>query len=596
MEKFNDPIDELIARHMNESEIAERAQSNQNIEVTKEDFDHDNYVDIEPIEDVADVDEVEDDIDYGDNDLNDEIAAEEQAEIEAKQAAYDEAAKAKEEEEKHKSAPVINPYDEKYHSEMIGFQTEKLAIVSMMVNKVIAKHHIISGGIPEDIKMHVMGDLINVYHRTGEEITPEFEEIILKNWVGGTTGEESNMNERDIPKKDGNKKDELDNDKSDRNTTININVEPGTPVTVNVDGEMMSEIDRKNEINIVVHEVSEQEMRSSTIIENSQLDGIITPYESEATDVPLTLPMSAYRCTMGGVSMFDIIKLSSLQNGNSRDVDIKTWSLIYKHLKNPSIGNFKSFEDFLKHTDYRDMELLLWGAFVATADEVETIHFTCGNPKCKEHIEFKYNPRTLVHVNDKLVPEHYNKTHQVASGKAAVDHWNEIHSKHKIYELPESKVLIELDDFSAWDYHNIKMPIMQTIYNRFRPDDATMDIESLSEEEAQEFNFLLLFLLYIKSVTINKNGKSYRYTDWKDIEKVVTSHLGNRDLNILIGIINQVRNTESPISFYMENVECPKCGHKDDRIPVDNIMRSLFFQLSNGLNNTTINFVETGKI
>ena len=580
-EKFVDPIDELLARHMNQEELEERAK---NVE-TKEEY-------IEPVIDVEEETDVE--IDYGDDDLDNEIKAIEEMEAQER----DDAIRKHEAAEKAMKEMITegppHPLDMNRTAQTFDFERDKLAAVTMMVNQVVAKNHLVSGGIPDDIRMRVMGELIDIYYRSGEVITPEFENMILSNWVGNDPTPAMNEPTEEVKEVKENKIEE--DEKEDRNTTININVEPGTPVTVNIDGEMIDEIDRRHEVNVIVHEVDEKEMRSATVIENSQLDGIITPYESSATDVPLTLPMSAYRCTMGGVSMFDIIKLSSIQNGNPRDMDIKTWTLIYNHLKNSSIGKFKSFDDFLKHTDYRDMELLLWGAFVATADEEETISFTCGNPNCRYHMDFKYNPRTIIHVDDKLVPEHYNTTHSVASGKAAIEHWENIHSKKKIYELPDSKVLIELDDFSAWDYHNIKMPIMQQVYNRYRPDDKDIDIAALSEDEQNEMNFILLFLLYIKSVTINKNQKSYRYTNWRDIEKVVTSHIGNKDLQILMAVINQVRNTDSPISFYLENVVCPKCGRKDDRIPVNDIMRSLFFQMSNGLNNITVNFVETGKI
>lgn len=601
-EKFTDPVDELIARHMTQSELDEKASKvDEVVDVKDEDvkvvpdipvtYNEPEEIDSDP---ETEIEEMFDDVDYGDDDLAEEIKAEEEADIaerEEKARQFEEEMAA---EKAKKTSGPDHPLDMQKTAETFDFERTKIATVTMMVNQVIAKHHIVSGCIPDDIKMRVMGELINIYYRSGEVITPEFEATLLNNWIGGETVEQVQENKkREIEQTITEQAEEKE---EARNTTININVEPGTPVTVNVDGEILEEVDKRKEVNVIVHEVSEQEMRSTTIIENSQLDGIITPYESSATDVPLTLPMSAYRCTMGGVSMFDIIKLSSIQNGNSRDADIKTWTLIYNHLKNPSVGTFKTFEDFLKHTDYRDMELLLWGAFVATADEVETISFTCGNPNCRHHMEFKYSPRSIIHVDEKLVPEHYNKTHQVASGKAAVEHWEAVHSKKKIYELPNSKVLIELDDYSAWDYHNIKMPIMQEIYNRYRPNGGNVDMEALSEDESNEMNFLLLFLLYIKSVTINKDGKSYRYTNWKDIERVVTSHIGNKDLSILISIINQVRNVESPISFYLENVKCPKCGRKDDRIPVNDIMRSLFFQLSNGLNNTTVNFVETGKI
>ena len=596
-EKFVDPLDELIARHQ-KADSSEAVNTEEIVEPVTEDVNDEDtgYVDImEEMYDEPTGEFDDDEIDYGDNDLEEEMKRADEEDERAREEKQKKLDEIRRDEELKRAMTVDDPHDQAARAKDVQFQTDKLAIVTTMVNKVVAKHKLYTGGIPDDIRMKVMGDLINKYHENGEVITPEFEQIILNNWYGAEQPDvQDTRNVAPIKSKE----EEPDEDIAPiSQTNININVEPGTPVTVNIDGETMQEVDRDSIINVYVHEVDEAEMRSSTIIENSQMDGIITPYESTSTDVPLTLPLSAYRCTMSGVSLFDIIKLSSIQNGNPRDMDIKTWSLLYKHIKNPSIGDFKTFDEFLKHTDYRDMELLLWGAFVATADETESVHFTCGNPKCRHEMELKYNPRTIVHIDEKLVPSHYNMTHQVAPGKAALAHWEKIRSTHKMYELPNSKVLVELDDYSAWDYHNVKMPMMQEIYNRYRPEgNEAFDMDRLTEAESEEMNFLLLFLLYIKSITINKNGKSYKYSNWKDIEKIVTTHIGNKDTSILIAIINQTRQTESPVSFYLENVKCPKCGREDERIPVNDIMRSLFFQLSSGLNNTTINFVGMDKI
>ena len=91
----------------------------------------------------------------------------------------------------------IMPPDEKdmsYHADAIGFQTEKLAIVTTMINKVVAKYKLISGGIPQDNmtdnegnvvlgQVAVKGELTDLYERNGDVITPEFEKIILDNWI-----------------------------------------------------------------------------------------------------------------------------------------------------------------------------------------------------------------------------------------------------------------------------------------------------------------------------------------------------------------------------------------------------------------------------
>ena len=581
---FVDPFDELAARFANEPIPTPEE------EPTPETVDEEE----EPIFDISpeELDEAAaEDVDYGDNDLQDQINAEEQQAAEARARAI-----AEEEERRKATAPKPlppNSLDPEFQGSSIDFEITKIATVTTMVNKVIAKHHIIAGYIPDEIKDRVMGELIDEYYRNGEIITERFERLILDNWHGMKTAEQAaEETQQKTPVEEAPAQRTIEEPK-DPDPIVQINVEPNQPVTVNLDGETLNDLEKERAIKVVVREVATKEMAVGTVIENSQVDGIITPYENTATDVPIVLPMSAYRCTMSGASMFDIFKLSSIQSTNGRDTDLKTWELIYKHQKGVSIcggGKFATFEEFMKHTDVRDQELLLWALFVATADETETVHFECGNEDCKYHMSVKYSPRSIIHINPDLVPDYYKKTEAVPAGQAALDHWNNVNGSTKIYELPDSKVEVEIDNYSAYDYHNSKMPILQEVYERYRPDDPGMTRNDLTEEEQNEMAITLLLVLNIKALTIKKDGKRYRYTSWKTIERIINEHLGNHDIAILIAIVKQIRDTESPASFYMENIECPKCGRKDDRIPVDNIMRSLFFPLLASLANTSISF------
>lgn len=587
--QFIDPFDELVARFNNEpipTPSPEPAVETPAIEDEEE-----------PIFDISpeDIDAAADDdgIDYGDDDLKNEIAAEEEQRARAREEAIAAAEKEREENEPIPLRP--SSLDPVFQGNVIQFETEKIATITTMVNKVIAKYHIIAGGIPDEKRYHVMGDLVDEYYKNGEKITEQFERIILDNWQGMKTSEQVAAEAAAAAKETTAVEEDAKQTKETNapEPTVQINVEPNQPVTVNIDSEAFGDIATEKAIKVVVREVTEKEMAVGTVIENSQMDGIITQYENNATDVPIVLPMSAYRCTMSGVSMFDIFKLSSIQSTNGRDTDLKTWELIYKHQKNVSIcggGKFPSFDEFMKHTDVRDQELLIWALFVATADETETVHFECGNEDCKHHMSVRYNPRSIIHINPELVPEYYAKTEAVPAGRAALDHWASINGATKIYELPDSKVEVEIDNYTAYDYHNTKLPILQEIYERYRPDDPNMTSNDLTEEEQNEMSITLMLVLNIKAMTIKKDGKRYRYTAWKTIERIIKDHLGNHDIAILIAIVRKIRDTESPASFYLENIVCPKCGRKDERIPVDNIMRSLFFPLLASLANTSISF------
>lgn len=582
---------------------------------------------VEEVESVSFADEAVDpspeDI-YGDNDLAEDIANEE-AEEKANRAAM--AAEMAEAKKQRESEAVFMPPDEhdmKYHEEAIGFQTDKLSVVTSMVNKVVAKYRIISGGIPEALtneqrqmglltRMNVMGELIEIYHKNGEKITTEFESMILSNWVmpDGTLAI-NNINENGIVidklMMNTPSNNTPNNNASEAATTqevpaeekkpdapqINITVEKNTPVTVNVDKELVADIEKTNEVNIFVKEVTDKDMLATTVVENSNREGIINPYDSGINDVPLTLPLSAYRCVMRSINWFDFIKLTAPTSNNGSDNELKKWSVIYDHLKNPSIGEFDSFEDFLKKTKYQDRELLMWGLLVATADEEETLSITCGNPKCKNNIKIKYHPRTIQHIDNKKTPKWFEAA-DAAVGPEAISVWETACNMRKRYKLPNTGIIAEINEPSAHDFITKKLPLINDLYKRYKPDDELANV-NVNDVSMAEFDYLSANALFVSAMTIvrTEKGKTkeYRFTNWEDIEEIITKALDAEDSGILLKIIEKTRANVSPVSFYLENVDCPVCGRHEDRIPINEIGNTLLFQVSRRLSNTEINLIE----
>lgn len=535
---------------------------------------------------------VEEDDKYGNNDLANEIAAEDAAIERAKQERLEQLA-AQQDETKATSAMPPRSLDPEFQAEAIGFQSNNLVIVGRMIDEVAKKHNLTSGGIPEateadpDLRMHVMGDLIEQYHLNGEVITPEFENIVLSNWEGyvDPSIKEEPVEEAPVeePKKE---------EPEEPIPQININVEQGTPVTVNVDEGVVAEMSTKRRVNIQVIETTSEQLLASKVVQNSQKDGIITPYTSDVYDVPLTLPLSGYRCTLKPVNYYEFIQLGSApSSGNPVDVDKKQWSIIYDHVKNVSIGEFKDFEDFLKKTKYSDRELLMWGVLIASADEEETISLTCGNPKCQKHHTLKYKPRSIIHVNDELATKfQYKKTHDVAPGDAALQHFNEINSTVRKYKLPSTGYIVEIDERpSAYDFINRRYPLMDRLRERFAdPETPNQDLS-----DNAEFNYLMSQALYVTSISKIIGDTEYRYTNWDDIEKIITTSLDMKDAAILMQLIGKLASeTASPMTFYLENFNCDACGHHQDRIPIPDIGSILIFQLSQRLSSTEINLTE----
>lgn len=561
---------------------------------------------VEPI--TFDDDDIEDDI-YGDNDLANEIEEEDAIAEQQRIATAVENAENRAKTEVAKTTMAPDPYDKRYQNDAIGYQSEKLSTVSLMVQKVVAKHKLFSGGIPENPvpelgvlgRMAVMGELIDIYHRSGEKITREFEDMVLSNWLmPDNTLASSHLSEDGTLNNTAAGVTSIDTtnenvEKKEDAPTINITVEKNNPVTVNVDEEMIKRATLSKEINVHVKEVCEKDLLRTVIVENSNQEGIITKYDSGINDVPVTLPMSGYRCVLRPINYFDFIKLTAPTSQNAADTELKRWSVIYDHIKNPSIGDFENFEDFMKKTKYQDREILMWAVLVATADEEEGLDITCGNPKCRNHVKLKYDPRTIIHIDQDKIPEWYIPAYEAAPGEEAIKVWENANKRRKRYRLPNTGIIAEINEPSAYDFVTNKLPLLNEIFKRYRPD-TVMSEQDMNDPSMAEFDYLSSNALFVSALTIvrEENGKKkeYRYTNWDDIERIITESLDSEDSAILIKLIQQDRNNRNPVSFRVENVTCPKCGRHDEFIPINDIGNSLLFQLSRRLENTQVNLIE----
>ena len=614
----NDPLMGLLKKHKEAHGVVEEAPVVEETPTTELEVEEEAVTTPEtPVETEEDI--------YGVNDLMREIEAEEAADRAAREAMIAERREAAS--NKKRELTVPDEKDEDYTAEAVGYQGSKLAAITSMVNRVIAKYRIISGGIPEVLepgsttmpKRYVMGELNQIYDAQNTPqpvITPEFEAVILNNWImpDGTPAIQ-NINEDGIvidrtmmpkqtvesaPEKVADE-DEKESEE-DNHAVININVEPNTPVEVNVDSELIANMTKTKQVNIFVNEISDTDIESSTIIENTDQDGIITTYDSGINDVPITLPMSGYRCVMRGINYLDFIKLSAPSSGNAVDAEIKTWTIIYNHLKNPSIGAFKNFEDFLQKTKYQDRELLMWGVLAATLDEKDTISITCGNSNCGKQHTIVYYPRELMHLDETKIPKWYLPAYEAAAGPDAVEVWKQAAMQRIRYTLPESQISVEINEPSAYEFITQKLSLLDELYKRYKPDGSfTEDVQNTPENEPSvlertdmlEFNYLSSIAMYISAVVIKKNGKMYRFTKWRDIEKVVSNSLSGLDSSILLSLIEKVRTDASPVSFRINDITCPHCKHHDDFIPLTNLQEQLLVRVFVKLGNTQINLINT---
>lgn len=563
--------------------------------------------------------QIPDDVDiYGENDQQKEIEAEDAArEAEREAKAAEQRAIAEAAIEKNSGMMPPDEKDMKYHEEAIGFQAEKLSIVTTMINKVVAKYRLVSGAIPTEMikdntgrvildQVAIKAELCELYEKNGDVITPEFESMILENWImpDGTIAADNIVNgvvvdstiQPQIASVDNNTisnfpSNDTPKEKEEPTPTINITVEKNTPVTVNVDENLTANMTSSRVVDIIVKEVSEKELKMANIIENSNIEGIITKYDSGINDVPLTLPLSGYRCVMRSINWWDFIKLTAPTSNSPVDNELKKWSVIYDHIKNVSIGDFANLEDFMKKTKYQDREFLMWGLLVATADDEELLEFKCQNPKCQQHIRIKYRPRNIQHVEEDKIPKWWTAAGKAAPGEDAIKVWEQANGLRKRYQLPNTKIIVEINEPSAYDFVTKKLPLIEELLKRYRPDG---DMSKINPEDPTmaEFDYLSANALFVSAMTIVRGDKEYRFTDWSSIEQIITEGLDAEDSGILLKIIDKARNNVSPITFRVNDITCTACKQHYDYMPIPDIGGTLLFQVSQRLSNTQINLTE----
>lgn len=578
--EFVDPLDAIVQKHQAAAGITPTPVEEEMIE--------EPMIDTTPSFDIDDI-ELDDD-EYGDNDLQRQIEEEEAKEREELEQRRAQA-------EAGKKLDIIMPpnsLDKEYQDRAIAYQENNIEIVTRMINKVLKKHNITSGGIPEIEKPPVMGDLMELYYENGEVVTDEFEKIILDHWVtdNNVSVTQENHQKENAPVEQSRTVEKPENNGP---AIINIDVKPDTPVTVNVDESITHVLTATNVINVRVREVTEEEIRRSTIIENSQQSDIIQSYDTGMNDTPVTLPMSGYRTVVRPVNWFESLAMAAPTSRNQADFQMRKWSIIYNHMKNNSIGKFESFDDFMHKTKYADGELLAWAVLVATADETEELAVTCGNPKCHKQFIHKYQPRSIVHLNPERIPKTYEQVHQVSPGPEAVKLFNRISGKRTRYELPHTGIIVEFNEPSAYDQIQYKIPAIRELYTRYRPDDPEMERygrEAANDPMMLEFNYKMACMTQISAMTIRKDDKEYRFTNWEDIEKIIQSSLDVFDSSILINLIGKVQTSSSPAEFYISDLKCPHCGRIEARLDIDDIAQNLLFQISRRLEAMEINLTE----
>ena len=323
---------------------------------------------------------------------------------------------------------------------------------------------------------------------------------------------------------------------------------------------------RTFELNIVEHaDIPYSQIEDA---DENAVDTVLAQYVRKANDVVAALPASKYRATFTGLSYTEIIDLSYSQELNTTDAEKKKWSIAFQHVKNPSIGPFADFEDFMKKTSYIDLEFILWKVLCATSMDKELITVDChgklenGSP-CNRSYEWIYAPNALLDTSNinPAVLEEMKKTAEASSMEDIQKNYKEaMLNTDNVIELPTSKFKVLFGHISAYDYVNEVFP----------------ELSKIREEENPVTSPAITYsaLAVIKAFLVPKDdGKLLRIKGSENLVRVLNS-LNEIDWQT-IGEIMKIMTEPYRLRFVLKDIVCPQCHTKSD-IEIDGMDRLLF--------------------
>ena len=314
--------------------------------------------------------------------------------------------------------------------------------------------------------------------------------------------------------------------------------------------------------------------------DDNAVDIVLAQYTRKANDVVAALPASKYRATFTGLSYTEILDLSYSQELNNLDGEKKKWSIAYEHTKNPSIGPFENFEDFLKKTSFIDLEFMLWKVLCATAMDKEIISIDChgklpsGAP-CGRSYEWIYSPKSLLDV-DKInvaVLDEMKKTAEAGSSEDIQNNYKEsMLLINNTVELPSSKFRVIFGHISAYEYLNSVYPEIIKL----------RDAENPIVSQALTYSTLYV----IKSFLIPKEDKS-GYIRVKGLHNLVRiiNNLNEIDWQTTSELV-KIMIEPYQFTYVLKDIVCPQCKTKSN-IGIDRMDRMLFI-VAQSLSNVNV--------
>ena len=306
---------------------------------------------------------------------------------------------------------------------------------------------------------------------------------------------------------------------------------------------------------------------------SSFLDNIHN-YEISGTKTTICFPASGFKADMQGLTYGEIGDISLSLDSTNTDQYYKRMSIVYNKMKNISCGPFESFEDFLKGFAFTDIPLAIYGLFVSTFPEVQTVQLRCGRRSCNETFPHTYSTRDIIKLK-RSADTVLEKMSELTS--ADPSQYDEIRAKSavknsKLYKLPISGYIVEMGIASVNEFIYNFIPMINE--DNFRA--------AFGTDPNQVYLNNVLLLTTVLSVRVPKGDGSNTYIMYEGYKDILDAiyQISPEEIKILAGISAKLQR-QYQVVFSFGDVVCPHCQNvtRDMDITIDELVFQTYQRL-----------------
>jgi hypothetical protein len=329
-----------------------------------------------------------------------------------------------------------------------------------------------------------------------------------------------------------------------------------------------------NEIRLTQVEVLDIASITTVKPERESFAGKIHEYSLSGSKTTISFPASGFKADMTGLTYGEIGDISLSMDSVTVDKYYKRLAIIYNKMKNISSGPFESFESFLKNIAYTDISLAVYGLYVSTFPEVQSISLRCGRNTCSKTFDWNFSTRNVLQLqkSDEVFLDHLKEL-----AAADPDQYDDIYKKApvrniKYIKLPKCGYIVGLGIASAWEFLYNFIPVL---------DEKTFK-DAFGDDLNQVYMNNILLLTTVLSVRVPdpKNPGTYILCEgYKDILDAIYN-INPEEIKILAAISAKIQR-EYQVYFSFGDVVCPHCKNvtKDLELTIDDLVFQTYQRL-----------------